>query len=189
MHGEKLFFMRDSFFQFNRCYIWDAFYKDLFTELRADFEQFIVEVPSSLLFEKQSSYKTVDYTYYLQAQGGARLELIANIMKDLKQKGYTVAIRPHPRYTNMEMLKGYLGDSNIEVEQCREFSIEDSILRTKNAISIYSTVLQQAYYNGTGVVIDDVSDPEMVSKLRELQYIMARTDNTLLSAPLAVVEK
>ncbi len=189
MHGEKLFFMRDSFFQFNRCYIWDAFYKDLFTELRADSEQFIVEVPPSLLFEKQSSYKTVDYTYYLQAQGGARLELIANIMKDLKQKGYTVAIRPHPRYTNMEMLKGYLGDSNIEVEKCGEFSIEDSILRTKNAISIYSTVLQQAYYNGTKVIIDDVSDPKMVSKLQELQYIMARTDNTLISAALAVVEK
>ena len=181
MHGEKLFFMRDSFFKFNRCYIWNEFYKDLLSELRADPGQFIVEVPPSLLFESKAVEKAVDYTYYLQAQGGDGLEKIANMMKQLSLKGYKVAIRPHPRYTNLDLLNQYIDGSNIEVEKCKELSIEESVLRTKNVISIYSTVLQQAFYNGTNVVIDDVSDKVLYDKLKETKYIMLQFDSTILS--------
>ena len=181
MHGEKLYFMRDSFFKFNRCYIWNEYYNELFTELRADPGQFIVEVPPSLLFESKAVEKTVDYTYYLQAQGGDGLEKIANMMKQLALNGYKVAIRPHPRYTNLELLNKYIDGSNIEVEKCKELSIEESVLRTKNVISIYSTVLQQAFYNGTNVVIDDVSDKVLYDKLKETKYIMLQFDSTILS--------
>ena len=181
MHGEKLFNIRDSFFKFNRCYIWNDFYKELFVELRADSEQFIVEVPPSLLFEKQACEKTVDYTYYLQAQGGKALETVVSFLKKLQGQGYEVAVRPHPRYTNMDSLNEYIGDSEIEVEPSRAFSIEDSILRTKNAISIYSTVLQQAYFNGTNVIIDDVSDPQFIEKLKSLGYVMMKTESEFLS--------
>lgn len=181
MHGEKLFFMRDSFFKFNRCYIWNEFYKDLFAELRADIDQFIIEVPPSLLFSKSNIEKTVDFTYYLQAQQGDNLKLIIAVLKKMSDNGNTVAIRPHPRYTNLDDLNSYIGDSPMEVEDCRCVAIEDSILRTKNVISIYSTVLQQAYYNGTNVVIDDLSDPSLISKLKELKYVMLETDNAMLS--------
>ena len=30
MHGEKLYFIRDTFFCFDRCYVWDGYYRDLF---------------------------------------------------------------------------------------------------------------------------------------------------------------
>lgn len=182
MHGEKLFFMRDSFFKFNRCYVWNEFYKDLLSELRADSEQFIVEVPPSLLFENTTVEKTVDYTYYLQAQGGDGLEKIANMMKQLTLKGHKVAIRPHPRYTNLELLNQYIDGCNIEVEKCKELPIGKSVLRTKNVISIYSTVLQQAFYNSTNVVVDDVSDEGLYNKLLGLDYIMLKSKKLKLSS-------
>ena len=36
MHGEKLYFIRDTFFCFDRCYVWDGYYRDLFCQLRAE---------------------------------------------------------------------------------------------------------------------------------------------------------
>lgn len=187
MHGEKLFNIRDSFFKFNRCYIWNECYKDLFTELRAAPDQFIVEVPPSLLFDKKDVNKCIDYTYYLQAQQGEKLSIVVNNLRKLHKEGCKVAIRPHPRYTKLDELMACLGDIEIEVEKCRELSIETSILRTQNVISVYSTVLQQAYYNGTNVVIDDLSDPDMIEKLRELRYVMFKMENQLLSDIVAEI--
>ena len=50
MHGEKLYFMRDSFFKFNSCYVWDEHYKKLFISMCADKNQFVIEIPPSLKF-------------------------------------------------------------------------------------------------------------------------------------------
>ena len=181
MHGEKLFFMRDSFFQFNRCYVWDEFYKELFTEMRADSQQFIVEAPPSLKFKKNDVIKTVDFTYYLQAQNGQNLRYIIDILIALRDKGNKVAIRPHPRYTDIIQLNDYTEGSNIEIEKFKELSIEDSVLRTKNVISIYSTVLLQAYCNGVSVVMDNLSNQSLYDKLKETKYMMLQFDNKLLS--------
>lgn len=172
MHGEKIFDMRDSFFRFDRCYVWDAHYKELFAGLRAAPGQFIIEVPESLKFPDKGRRieKKVDYTYYLGWEEGARLVRITEVMGGLKQRGYRVAIRPHPRYTKMDELMGLAGD--IQVEDVRKLGIEESLRRTRNAVSVFSTVLNQAYYNGIGVVIDDVSDPQKYSRLAGAHYIM-----------------
>jgi len=187
MHGEKIYYMTDSFFKFNRCYVWSDFYKDLLSELRADSEQFIVEVPPSLLFENKSVEKTVDYTYYLQSQGAADIEelrVVVRLLTQLSDKGYRTAIRPHPRFTNVDFLNTCV-DGKIEIENFRELSIESSILRTKNVISIYSTVLQQAYFNGINIVIDDVSNNVLYSKLEEVKYVMLKAEHVSLSALLS----
>ena len=181
MHGEKLFDITDSFFAFNRCYIWHEFYRDLFIEERAEPNQFIVELPPSMLFSSSGVNKTVDFTYYLQDQKEDKLKVIVDKLNQLVKSGKTVAIRPHPRFTNLNELNACLGDANIEVENCKEISIEHSILRTNNVISVYSTVLQQGYYNGVNVVIDDVSDPIMFSKLVEHKYVMLMSKHRLLS--------
>lgn len=182
MHGEKLFYIRDSFFRFHKCYVWDEYYVELFMKLRADVEQFIVEVPEALHFSEKKYYnKELDFTYYLMDESKEELIKILDIMKILKNKGYSVAVRPHPRYSDRATIN-VLFEGVTYIEDGNVVSIEESILRTRNAISLYSTVLNQAYHNGVDIVIDDISDKKKYNKLYELQYrIMYITDKKLLS--------
>lgn len=180
MHGEKLFFIRDSFFKYDECYVWDEFYIELFKKLRADDNQFIIAVPKSLEFDDiEKNQKVYDYTFYLAAETGDRLKNIAKALNQIKEKGYLVSVRPHPRYSNESEVRQVFSDFNIE--PFTEISIEESLMNTKNAISGYSTVLNQAYRNGIGIVIDDVSDVEAFNKLKEYQYIMLNKPHSILS--------
>lgn len=180
MHGEKLFYMRDSFFRFHRFYIWDEYYKNLFLQLRAEPEQFIVSVPKSLKFDlNESIKKEVDFTYYLAGESKEELMAIGNSLKKLSAKGFTIAIRPHPRYTDIMQVESIFND--IEIEYYNNTSIEVSVLRTQNAISLYSTVLNQAFQNGTNIVVDDITNTLKFDKLLELQYIILNKEHLLLS--------
>lgn len=180
MHGEKLFNMRDSFFHFHECYVWDNYYKELFLKMRAESTQFMVAVPPSLIIsEKALMPKTIEYTYYLAEERGKLLANVVEIVKKLKKNGLKVAIRPHPRFTNMKELSCLAG--SIEIENFKKITIEQSLKRTKNAISLYSTVLNQSYNNAIGVVIDDVSDKDKYNLLRERAYIMLNKPHKLLS--------
>ena len=183
MHGEKIYYMRDSFFRFHECYVWDDYYRKLFLQMRADQNQFRVAVPPSLQFpeDKQIS-KTKDYTYYFGWERGEKLKTIVNAMVALNNQGLKVAIRPHPRYTDLNEIRTCAPE--LEIEDCKAMTIEQSLKRTKNAISVYSTVLNQAYNNGIGIVIDDISDKVKYEKLEERQYIMLNKPHKVLSALL-----
>lgn len=179
MHGEKLFYIRDSFFHFHECHVWDEYYKNLFIQLRAYPKQFIISVPKSLKFEgNYITRKLYDYTYYLAGEQKNELIVIANSIKKLANKGYKISIRPHPRYTDLGLVNILFENYNIEKPT---ISIEESILRTTNAISLYSTVLNQAYNNGINIVIDDISNPKRYKKLFELQYMFIYKKHRLLS--------
>lgn len=180
MHGEKLFFMRDSFFRFHECYVWDDFYKELFKKLKAEPNQFKIAVPQSLKFtEREIVQKTVDFTYYLGAERGNLLICIVKSMERLRMQGLSVAIRPHPRYSDLEEIRRF--SPLIEIEDCKTMTIEQSLKRTKNAISVYSTVLNQAFNNDIGIVIDDVSDKKKYDLLNERLYCMTNKPHELLS--------
>lgn len=186
MHGEKLYYMRDSFFKFDRCYVWSVEYIKLFKSLRADKNQFITAIPRSLLFEKkyQNIEKKVDYTYYLGAENEETLDCIFNCMDLLVQQGNIVRLRPHPRYSN---LKKIYGEQHLfEIEEIEKIPIEQSVMATKNAVSLYSTVLRQAYYNGINVIIDDISNTFYYNKLIELNYVLLKKSHQLLSMILKV---
>ena len=173
--------MGDSFFRFNKCYVWDEYYKKLFTELRADNSQFVIEVPPSLSFASNiDAEKSIDFTYYLGIENQKEIKKIISSLSKLVEEGYRIAIRPHPRYSDMELFRNI--SNGIELEDCKSLSIEESLERTKNAISFFSTVLNQAYYNQVGVVIDDVTKPEQYNKLHEVGYIMLNKKHKLLSS-------
>ena len=180
MHGEKLLYMRDSFFHFDECHVWNEGYKTLFKRLRAEETQYQISIPDSLLFKNNTHIeKVLDYTYYLAAEDDETLERIADSLKKLREKGNSIAIRPHPRYSKMESIEKIF--SGFEVENYKKISIEESVLRSRNAISLYSTVLNQAFHNGVNVVIDDVSNYKYFKKLEKLQYVMLSEKHTLLS--------
>lgn len=180
MHGDKLFNIRDSFFRFTKCYIWDVAYKELFLRLRAEPGQFIVEVPPSLRFAHGNEVeKSVDFTYYLGRESEKQLEHIASIMHRLHAGGASVSVRPHPRYSDAALLAQTM--ASLELEDCESVSIEQSILRTHNVIAVYSTVLQQAASNGVTAIIDDVTAPDKYGQLAELGFVMLDKRHRLLS--------
>lgn len=179
MHGEKLLYIRDSFFEFSKCYIWDEFYKKLFTELRAKGGQFVIERPQSVIFDVKryrDNFKIIDYKYYLFEN--SQVKQIAHVMHLLKSKGYTIKVRPHPAYSDMNVIKKYFNDNEIEDIA---ISIEESVSNTYNAISLVSTVLTQAYYSGVNVIIDDMNYREKYMRLKDLKYILLDKQLTVLS--------
>ena len=183
MHGEKLYYIRDSFFCFDRCYVWDECYRRLFCDLRAESSQFRVEMPPSMQpWDSQGVEKAVDYTYYLQAETPQMLDKIAKSLQTLRKNGAKIAVRPHPVYSDKETVHRLFSD--FEIEMNAEVGIETSILRTRHVIGLYSTVLYQAHINHVSVVIDDLTAPERFTQLKSLRYIMLDKPHGLLSALL-----
>lgn len=178
MHGEKLFDITDSFFCFNRCYVWDKHYIKLFLELRAEETQFIISKPDCLKIKKIEMKKEIDYTYYLGGESKENMLNIANNLSKLKNKGYKISVRPHPLYSNIIDVRKIF--QNFEIEDNKN-DIETSILRTKNVISLYSTVLYQAFLNEIPIIIDDLSNKEYYEKLKKLKFICLNKKHSLLS--------
>lgn len=180
MHGEKLYFMRDAFVCYDEYYVWDRCYAQVLTQMGGEEHQFRIAVPESLLFSSREPVeKTRDYTYYLAGEERPSLQRIASAMKALQDRGFRVSVRPHPRYTNPEEVK--LLFDGIDIEDPTQISIQHSLCRTENAVSVYSTTLNQASHNGIGVVIDDVSDEDRYRKLEEVMYCMLAREHRLLS--------
>lgn len=180
MHGEKMYYMRDSFFTFDACYVWDSYYADILASMKADKDQFIIEVPSSLCFDEAfTKTDQFDYTYYLGAETGEVLQKIADTLQKLSEHGKRISLRPHPRYSDMDMIKKLFAFANIE--DTKSVSIEQSLMQTGCVVSLYSTVLSQALYNDVAIAIDDISNPKNYKKLKELGYICLRKEHQLLS--------
>lgn len=180
MHGEKLFYIRDSFFHFDRCYIWDEFYRELFISLRAEPTQFCVELPPIMRpWGIHGVEKAVDYTYYLQAESSEELHRIAQSLHALRARGCTVAVRPHPVYSDRTAVQQLFAE--FVIEKNSEVGIEISILRTRHVVSRYSTVINQAYLNHVPFVIDDITLPQQYQKLKEMRYQMLSVPHALLS--------
>lgn len=183
MHGEKMYYMRDAFFEFDECFVWNKYYKDMLTSMKAVKKQFVIEVPQSLKFKKSGTEKKIyDYTYYLGAESEMVLREIAKILKQLQVIGKKISIRPHPRYSDMKMIEEIF--AFVNVEDGNTVSIEQSLLQTQAAISLYSTVLTQALCNSIPIIIDNISNPYNFSKLKELGYICLYQEHELLSEVL-----
>jgi hypothetical protein len=180
MHGEKLFNIRDAFVEFDRFYVWDKHYENLFTQLRAEKNQFKVEFPDALCLNIDNKEKYVHIiTYYLGGEDESELTSINNDLLSLEIPLNKICIRYHPRYSDINIIKkifrGYV------IENPNEVDIEKSLSMTKYVTSLYSTVLYQAYVNGKKVVINDLSSPRKYELLDNLNYIMIRKPHIKLS--------
>lgn len=190
MHGEKLYYIRDSFIRYHEYYIWDSYYKKLLIELRAYKDQFIISTPDSLVIDFNKypiDYSNkVDYKYYLGGESAKELAEIYQILLKIQAYGYNVSIRPHPRYTNIDMLKKIF--INIEIENAEDVTIINSIANTDGIISLYSSVLNQGYHSGKKIIIDDITNNYKFNKLDELEYFIFSKEYIKLSALLNSME-
>lgn len=183
MHGEKLFYIRDSYFRFNECYVWSEHYIKLFVSLRAAPEQFVVAIPPSLIVETGKYINTkafADYKYYLSVYSEQQLISIINSLKPFKENGKTVCYRPHPRYSDIHLLRKYVGEEEIEMPS--NIDILTSVSNLKYAVGSFSTVLTQAYFSGKGVILDDVTFADQYKKLADLDYFLSGMKLPVLSS-------
>lgn len=178
MHGEKLFTISDSFFRFTQCYVWDKHYVTLFKSLRVPVNQFKIEIPKALKFSKQNVKKSYYLKYYLSDENENDLKKIAFLFKKIEKKGYRVAVRPHPRFSDEKLIKTIFKE--IELED-KSVGIEESILSCEYVCALFSTVLNQAYFNGVKIVIDDYSNQEKYIKLKKMNYLMFNKEHKVLS--------
>lgn len=180
MQGEAFGSPRASFFHFDKCYVWDQHYKELFISFGACPEQFEVSLPQCLQkIDSVNIDKTIDYTYYLGGDPDEELSIIRSAIDKLAAKGCVCEVRPHPKWSDMELVKKVF--QGISIQDTSTVNINASIVKTKNAVSLYSTVLLQAYYNDVKVVIDDLSCPAKYKMLEGYQYIMLNKPHQLLS--------
>ena len=181
MHGDKFYYIRDSFFKFNKCYIWDEHYKKLFINLKAEPNQFEIEIPKNFIIPSEvinKRKKIYNLTYYLQDDEENNLKLIRENLRKIKTK-FNITVRPHPRYCDEKKIIKYFNE--FQIENSSKVNINESIANTDYAVSLYSTVLFQAYYNNKKIIIDDLIDFRFYKKLNELDYIIINKEHKKLS--------
>lgn len=174
-HGEKLRYIRDAFFHYDECYVWDEHYVTLFKEMHVDSSQFRVAIPPSLRIDCQAYYNPsvyADYKYYLAVNTEEEIKNIVISMAFAKREGKTVKYRIHPRYTDLNVLRKYVSDDEIELP--KNVSILESVSNIKYAVGSYTTVLLQAYLSGKKVILDDVTYEKRFEQLKEYGYILAK---------------
>lgn len=187
MHGEKLFNIRDSFFYFHQCYVWDTHYVELLISLRAEPTQFIVARPPSLMIDNVNVITPIyEFTYYLGGESVKELQLIKLIMLSTKVNSKQLCVRFHPRESNKKEVSCIFKEFSIEdPEKC---SINKSFCLTKRIVSLYSTVLYQGFLIGKEVIIDDITQKEKYNKLAQLKYIMINKPHKNLSDIIKKIE-
>lgn len=182
MHGEKLWHIGDAYFHFDECYVWDDHYIKLFRELKAEPTQFIVALPESLHIDiKQHVNDDVyaDYKYYLAVASESEIKGVVESMQFAKRNGKKVKFRPHPRYTDIHLLKKYVDEE--EIEDYKKVGILESISNLEYAVGSYTTVLSQAYFSGKKVILDDVTFRSEYDKLKGMKYILSSKNCPILS--------
>lgn len=182
MHGEKLYYIGNSHFRYHRCYIWGEHYRQLFIDLKAEPNQFIIEIPRSFRIDCESEFRKeyyADYKYYLQVYDEAQLKSIVKSMEFAERQCLVVKYRPHPRFSDIPLLERTVPKEQIEYP--KEVPIVNSIASTKHSVGSYSTVLNQAYYSGQDIIFDDITYREEYEKLKELRYVFSAMEDKRLS--------
>lgn len=182
MHGEKLFSIRDAYFHFDETYVWSDHYVKLLTSLKAEPNQFRIAVPPSLHIDCEKYNRPevyADYKYYLAAYDETTIKHIVDAMAFTKYEGKTVKYRPHPRYSNIEWLRKYVSED--EIEYPKSVTIQESLSNLDYAVGSYTTVMVQAYFSGKGVIMDDVAELKEYNLLKSLDYILSGDEFDKLS--------
>jgi hypothetical protein len=179
MHGEKLYNIRDSFFRFSKCYVWDEHYIQLFKKLFAYENQFEVSLnPHHEKLIKAKKYivkENIIKFYWASEKNTDELKYIKNRLNKLKQKGFKVIIRYHPlhkEYFNKNILIYF---NNFIIEDPNSIDIYNSLFETNYVLASYSTVLLEANMMGRIVVINDYN--KNIQKLEKLEYILIKKGN------------
>ena len=177
MHGEKLFNIRDSFFRFSECWVWDKHYVDLFKKLFAYKNQFKIEIPpwhKRLVYvynKSLSKNKKILKFYWASELDKNELHYISDGLSKLKENGFEIIVRYHPY---KKLFSGAVNRhfNDFIIENPKNKNIYNSLLETYYVFGTYSTVLLEAYLMGKVIVINDYENN--LSKLKSMDYILMK---------------
>ena len=181
MHGDYISTLSFAFQRYSKYYVWDESYKDMFDRLKCA-SPMTVYRPSKLkgiatpIDEKECTYFA---TYYFSDETRKEAERIYEAFSKFEAAGLRTKIRPHPRFSDLEML----GDvfKGIMIEDTKNYSLSDSITNSLFTVGLNTTVLSEAYFSGKKVVIDDISNPQKYMELDERGYVMIKRPHILLT--------
>lgn len=187
MHGENFVNPLHAFVRFSRFYVWDAYYIEQYIKTGSEREFFRVYTPLRYQLKLKEEYHQYYITYYLQGQDEVQLQRIYKTLMLFSKKGLRCKIRMHPRATDKKLVKKIFSDSQIEIENYNIVSIEESYKSTEYVVSMYSTVLTEAYQNGIKAAVDDVTDVNLYHNLEKMMYINLERINLRLSMLLSEI--
>ncbi len=173
MHGIFVYSIDKAFLTFTKYYVWEPFYVDMFTQLKAIPESLEIYKPKKYapIVVPRSNDKDYEYflTYYFTAESKERLERIKKCLDLLTQNGKVCKLRPHPRFTDVQLLIKMFPSYLIEDDS---WSLADSMECSKFIAAYNSTVLAEAYYSNKEILLDDYVDPSKFQNMIERNYIM-----------------
>jgi hypothetical protein len=191
LSGERYFEPSAAFIHFHKFYVWDEHYIKIFEKLRADKRtKYIIHNPTALqidLLKYRIENRIVDFTYYLGILTENEIRNISHLVETITSHGYTIRLRPHHRWTDMDLLRKHIKEINIEDN--KKLSIEESIASTNNVIGVSTTVLLQSVMSGRNVILDDVIYEEKYIKSKKLDFIIHSKPHKKLSELLLSFEK
>lgn len=176
MHGDALFDIRDSFFRFSECYVWDKHYMDLYKNLYAYEKQFKMGIPPRHKKLKDNKIFLQDNKilkfYWASEKEKEELLYIFNGLNKLRKNGFKIIIRYHPLHKEyfFRYITPYCDNFIIEKPECKD--IYNSLLETNYVLATYSTVLLEASMMGRMPVINDYGNN--IAILEKLDYILIK---------------
>ena len=181
MHGDYLSTLSFAFQKYSQYYVWDESYVKMFETLKCD-SPMPVYRPKKLkgiataIEEDRCEYFA---TYYFSVETQAEALKIYEVFKEFETCGLRTKIRPHPRFSDIEMLNRVFKD--IEIEEPSIWDLKESITKSLFIVGLTTTVLSEAYFSGKKVVMDDVSNSDKFIVLAERGYVMMNRPHILLS--------
>lgn len=173
MHGEKVLTLRDSFCSFDRFYVWSTEYKSMFEQLHANTSFIIYNPWKAIKLSEQENIKDVSGKICYIFKGvmsNEEIDKLQEVFDLLAEKNYEIYAKDHPRQARVSH-----NFHNINVIDPKTPFL-DILDDYEFFISQYSTILSQCYYCDKAFYIDDISDAEMVLKLKERGYVLSNSE-------------
>lgn len=182
MHGEYLLRLIQGYMGFSKYYIWDESYIDTFSSvLKCDIDEYVLYKPKKLekKWDLENSIPTYYCTYYFSAESKESIHKLGGIFKNFEKEGKRCKVRPHPRYSQLDVIREVFPEYMIE--DPKKINIEQSLRDTKYVVGLATTVLAEAYYEGREVVIDDITSVEKYNNLKKRRFVSLKRPHILFS--------
>ena len=182
MHGEYLLRLIQGYMSFSEYFIWDEEYERMFREiLRCNIGKYSLYTPRKLTKKWDFGQTEPEYylTYYFSAESKESIIKLGEIVSQLEKSGKKCKVRPHPRYSRWDAIRGVF--SAEQIEDPRAVSIEESFRSTRYVVGLTTTVLSEAFYEGKEIVVDDVTSPEKFANLEKRHFVVLKRSHILLS--------
>lgn len=173
MHGEKVLSLRDCFSSFDNFHVWDVHYMNLFRIMQTNSKIVISNPFENYTVDRSNITKNSICYFFKGIESIEEINKIKNIFKMLKEKGFDIYLKDHPRNNTISI--------NFEEYKVlnKDLDFFDLVKDIDYIVAQYSTVLTQCEYLGINYFIDDLSDEKQFSRLKDRVYIHSNSNKRL----------